>query len=523
MAEDLDWDLEAFDKAFQEVFQLGMAKADWKSKLVWIPNAIKHNRPESPNVVKSWSNQWDLLPECDLKWEVYEALKSSVGTLGEAYAKAFDEALPKPSRKAFGKASEKSFQDPQRKPEKTELSEPVTEVESKSLKCLPMPESDHERQPNEPLKSSADKHEEAFEKPSGEPFGKAMANQEQEQEQYLGKHLSKANTSVRKNSASPESGESENASALSTLSAPDGAVIVQVSFDEDAPSGACGQRKSTDDTPSPDGNIPEGNLLPEAGTPGRAPIVGSRYLDAAPEAFMDHPLPASVPGDEAIGVTPSSQDALSSSKLSDQIAIEGLSLCSPHSTTHPDSEDEKTLSIGIPQDVSSSRQGLSPEPPIVTVLEELAPEEASARDQSREANPADRHPSSGTVNKVLFYLTKRRRKLSGWKLEYFNEFMIAFALKKGRAEAADAWLDIPDLTPELASRIINAARQEARARPTLQAKGISPKWAQGWLSARRWEDWEVGETTEDDHGKESQCGQDEAYQQSLREAVKRFL
>ena|SRR5215472_4745969 len=48
MAEELGWQQEAFDKAFQEVFSLGMAIADWQARLVWIPNAIKCNLPQSP-------------------------------------------------------------------------------------------------------------------------------------------------------------------------------------------------------------------------------------------------------------------------------------------------------------------------------------------------------------------------------------------------------------------------------------------------------------------------------------------
>ena len=42
MAEELNWELEAFDEAFQEVFEQGMVKADFKAKLVWLPKAIQH-------------------------------------------------------------------------------------------------------------------------------------------------------------------------------------------------------------------------------------------------------------------------------------------------------------------------------------------------------------------------------------------------------------------------------------------------------------------------------------------------
>lgn len=101
MAEELDWDLEAFDKAFQEVSQQGMVKADFKARVMWVPNAIKHNRPESPNVVKSWAAEFDLIPECDLKRDALEYLRASVHALGESFGKAFDETFGKASPKAM--------------------------------------------------------------------------------------------------------------------------------------------------------------------------------------------------------------------------------------------------------------------------------------------------------------------------------------------------------------------------------------------------------------------------------------
>lgn len=97
MAEELGWEVEDFDKAFQEAFEQGMVQADFKARVMWVPNAIRHNKPESPNVVKSWATEFDLIPECDLKWEAFEALKASIHALGESYGKAFDETFTKPS------------------------------------------------------------------------------------------------------------------------------------------------------------------------------------------------------------------------------------------------------------------------------------------------------------------------------------------------------------------------------------------------------------------------------------------
>ena len=108
MAEELGWELEAFDEAFQEVSQNGMAKADFKARLVWLPNALKHNKPESPNVVRSWRVELDLLPECDLKRQAIAFIRETLKTIGPAYVSAFDEAFSGDSKKPSAKASLKA-------------------------------------------------------------------------------------------------------------------------------------------------------------------------------------------------------------------------------------------------------------------------------------------------------------------------------------------------------------------------------------------------------------------------------
>lgn len=111
MAEELEWDIEAFDEAFQEVSSQGMAKADFKARLVWLPNALKHNKPESPNVVRSWRDELELLPECDLKNEAIIAIRNHLEMLGTAYLQAFDEILTdenKPLAKASSKPKRKT-------------------------------------------------------------------------------------------------------------------------------------------------------------------------------------------------------------------------------------------------------------------------------------------------------------------------------------------------------------------------------------------------------------------------------
>jgi len=149
MAEELDWEQEDFDKAFREVSELGMAKADFKAKLVWLPKAVQHNKPESPNVVRSWRVEMDLLPECELKREAIAGIRAALGAMGAPYVEAFDEIL----------------------------------------------------------QTRKNAEEKASPKPSAKPSAKAMANQEQEQEQEQDKEEAKASLSA---SAKPTDDETDD-------------------------------------------------------------------------------------------------------------------------------------------------------------------------------------------------------------------------------------------------------------------------------------------------------------------------
>ena len=84
--------------------------------------------------------------------------------------------------------------------------------------------------------------------------------------------------------------------------------------------------------------------------------------------------------------------------------------------------------------------------------------------------------------------TRRGRKLQGERLTQFLEFWDVFDYKKGRSEAADAFLDIKDFDNGTFEKMLAAAKREASIRPGLLKDGRTPKMAQGWLSGRRWED-----------------------------------
>lgn len=93
-AEILGWELEDFDEAFGEALDEGLVEADWKARLVFVPKAIKHNLPQSPNVVKSWAFTWSLVPECELKNKAWNVIYEALSELGQSFAEAFKTACP---------------------------------------------------------------------------------------------------------------------------------------------------------------------------------------------------------------------------------------------------------------------------------------------------------------------------------------------------------------------------------------------------------------------------------------------
>lgn len=77
-----------------------MVKVSWEHNLVWVPNAIQFNRPESSNVVLGWSTFWNEVPECYLKLEAYYRLRHSISGMHQDYQDAFIKACPMPTLRA---------------------------------------------------------------------------------------------------------------------------------------------------------------------------------------------------------------------------------------------------------------------------------------------------------------------------------------------------------------------------------------------------------------------------------------
>lgn len=120
MAEAMGWPLAATKACLAEILGKGMMKMDQGTRLVWLPNALRHNAPENPNVVQGWKLPWSELPECGLKDEAREALLVGLQAISAKFNEAFRIALgelpPKPSSNPAGYPSEKRPPKPSPKP-----------------------------------------------------------------------------------------------------------------------------------------------------------------------------------------------------------------------------------------------------------------------------------------------------------------------------------------------------------------------------------------------------------------------
>lgn len=103
LAEALGWELEPFREAFRELFREGLAEADWSARVIWLPNAVRHNAPENPNVVKHWADRFDEVPDCPLKRKALILTEYALRAYAEGWREAFHEVFGKGYREALRK------------------------------------------------------------------------------------------------------------------------------------------------------------------------------------------------------------------------------------------------------------------------------------------------------------------------------------------------------------------------------------------------------------------------------------
>lgn len=80
---------------FEELLKRGMVKVDETAFTILIPNFLKYNPPDNPNVVKSWVRVLDRIPEGRLKDELLQGVMCVLEGYGEPYREPFRNPMPK--------------------------------------------------------------------------------------------------------------------------------------------------------------------------------------------------------------------------------------------------------------------------------------------------------------------------------------------------------------------------------------------------------------------------------------------
>lgn len=93
-ASELGWSVKKFSAAFSPITESGMVEYEEKTSFIYLPNFLKYNGPENPNVVKSWGLVLEQIPECEGRQRMIRKTAEFMKALPDA----FREALPKELR-----------------------------------------------------------------------------------------------------------------------------------------------------------------------------------------------------------------------------------------------------------------------------------------------------------------------------------------------------------------------------------------------------------------------------------------
>ena len=124
LSAELGWQEARCDEAFAELVLeshgRSLVEIDKHASFVGLPNFLKYNAPENPNVVKSWSSSLELLPECPLKTKLMEHAHACLKDREAGFLAAWEtvcETVSEPFRKPVGNGLPNQEPEPEQEPE----------------------------------------------------------------------------------------------------------------------------------------------------------------------------------------------------------------------------------------------------------------------------------------------------------------------------------------------------------------------------------------------------------------------
>ena len=95
LAAELGWPAERGREAFSELLNAdhALVEHDEQARFIGLPNFLKYQPPANGNVVKSWREPLELIPECDLKTQLIQRIRAHVRSRGPEFVAALETVL----------------------------------------------------------------------------------------------------------------------------------------------------------------------------------------------------------------------------------------------------------------------------------------------------------------------------------------------------------------------------------------------------------------------------------------------
>ena len=90
IAEVLEWPVEELRRALNELTECGMARVDERARVIYLPNALKHQPPHNPKHMQGWGKEYRRIPDCELKVLWLKALTAFAEDKGTPWIEALE-------------------------------------------------------------------------------------------------------------------------------------------------------------------------------------------------------------------------------------------------------------------------------------------------------------------------------------------------------------------------------------------------------------------------------------------------
>ena len=132
LASELGWTRGRLERALTPAIEARMIEVNAPASYLALPNFLRHNAPESPNVCKAWATALATLPECPQRLALVERCRTYLAT--GPFREAFEEALGKAFPEAFREHFRKGLPNPEQEQEQEQEQEgsPQTPLASPS-------------------------------------------------------------------------------------------------------------------------------------------------------------------------------------------------------------------------------------------------------------------------------------------------------------------------------------------------------------------------------------------------------